>query len=301
LKAGRVDWALRLCTALQFFWINHLLAARRLVTEVLDADKNTAGRSASDLDPLRVTGLATASLLANLNTDYSAAETYAAESLELARRLSDVRNEAVALVMLGRPTLALGDPARARQVLEQAIERAREGGDPSCAAIATFNLAYVSLSMRDFPQAEAEMKSALDQFLALQDEYFIVRSFTGLGAIAVHSGRTADALPALRESLTRGLTLDREGLAWPLELMADALAQSDPETAARLMGAAGKLREDLGFTLQGSEVEPHDHAMAVIRAAMDASTLQAALAAGDHLSLAEAAALAMQRTGPTAS
>jgi predicted ATPase len=304
LNAGRIDWALRLCAALQFFWMyhSHITVGRRRVGEVLSADQHTHGRAAAELDPLRVPALAAASVLATLQNDYAAGEMYAAECLEVSRRLGDVRNEAGALLLLGRPALARGDPAGARLVLEQAVECALVAGDPWSAAMATFNLAYVALSIRDFEQATREMESALDQFRSLQDVYGVARSYAGLGAIAVHCGQVENALRALRESLMLGLTLgDREGPAWALELMADALAHTYPEPAARLMGAADGLREELGLTLCGAELEAHNRAIAAIRATTDEDVVEAALAAGRHLSLPDAVAFALERTAPPAS
>jgi len=299
LAVGRIDWALRFCSALQFFWMyhSHFAAARRWVADALSADENTPGRISADRDPLRVTALATASVLATLPGDFAAAERHALECLELARRLGDVRNEAGALLLLGRPALGRGDHGGARQVLEQAMERAREAKDAWCAAMATFNLAYVALSTADFSKARRDMQASLDQFRQLQDNYGVARSYAGLGAIAVHSGAMADALAPLRESLAAGLALgDREGPAWALELMAAALAQRHPESAARLIGAAEELRETLGITLSGSEVEVHLRAISEIRAAIDDDRFQAVAAAGRSLGLADAVAFALEQT-----
>ena len=107
----------------------------------------------------------------------------------------------------------------------------------------------------------------------------------------------ADALAPLRESLAAGLALgDREGPAWALELMAAALAQRHPESAARLIGAAEELRETLGITLSGPEVEVHLRAISEIRAAIDDDRFQAVAAAGRSLGLADAVAFALEQT-----
>jgi predicted ATPase/serine/threonine protein kinase len=299
LSAGRTDWALRLCAALQFFWMyhSHIVEGRRWVADVLSADRNAAQRSAADLDPLRAPVLGAASVLAALQNDYAAGEEYAAQYLDLSRRLGDTRNEANALLLLGRPALARGAPAQARQILEAAVERARQAGDAWCEAMATFNLAYLALSVRDFSRARTDMQSSLEQFQRLHDQYGVARSYTGLGAIAVHSGEMSAAIPALRESLTLGLALgDREGPAWGLELMAAAVAPNRPVAAARLLGAAETLREELGLTLSGAEADAHERAVADIRASMDTGGLIAALAAGRDLSLADAVALAIEQT-----
>ena len=203
---------------------------------------------------------------------------------------------ASALLTLGRPALARGDAAGARAVLTEAVERARNARDPWTIAMATFNLAYVSLSLRDYPRAREEMGSALALFRPLDDRYGVARSLTGLGAIAVHSDDTDAAIAPLRESLTIAIG-DREGPAWALELLGDALAPTDPEGAARLLGAAEILREELGITIVDAEVEPHQRAVARLGSTGAATAaVAAAWTAGRRLTLSDAVAFALERT-----
>ena len=296
LRNDRPDLALRYGAALIQLWMYHsrLSEGRRWSATVLDADARATGRVALVMDPVRAAVLGGAAVLATLQGDWTAAEGYASEHLEIARELDDDARMARALLTLGRPALARGDPEGARAVLNEAVERARNA-EPWTMAMATFNLAYVSLSVRDFSRAREEMGSALAMFRPLDDRYGVARSLMGLGAIAVHSDDTAAAIAPLRESLTIA-TGDREGPAWALELLGDALAPTDPEGAARLLGAAEMLREELGIAIIDAEVEPHERAVARLSSSAPAETVAAGWAAGRRLTLPDAVAFALDRT-----
>ena len=51
-------------------------------------------------------------------------------------------------------------------------------------------------------------------------------------------------------------------MAWALELLGDTLAETEPQRAARLLGAAEALREALESTLEGIELALHEQALA---------------------------------------
>ena len=55
-------------------------------------------------------------------------------------------------------------------------------------------------------------------------------------------------------------------LAWALELLGAVLAGSKPERAAELLREAEELRQQLGLTLAGLELEQHEQAVATLEA-----------------------------------
>lgn len=303
LANDRSELALRLCGALLQFWMyhSHLVEGRRWVAAVLQADRRGFSGTPDEAERLRVKVVAGASVLTTIQGDWAAAEIYGAEQLEIVRRLGDDALIASALLSLGRPALARGDIEGARTVLSEAVERAAASEQPWVGAMSTFNLAYISLSLRDFPRARREMEDALAQFRPFGDLYGVARSLTGLGAIAVHSGDTDAAISPLRESLATLHALgDREGPAWALELLGDALAATDPEGSARLLGAADALRDQLGISLVDTEIEAHDRAMERLGLPQAEGALANAWAAGRCLSLPDAIAFALDRTASPA-
>lgn len=299
LAEGRVDVAQRLCVALNQFWLyhSHIAEGRRLTAAVL------AAASADVADPsgtgarLRAETLQGASILATIQSDWPAAERYATELLELATRIDAPRLVAQGHLAAGRPTLARGDAASAREHLELAIAKGGALGESWLVAMATFNLGYVSLNTHDFARARDEIQSAGAAFSELNDRYGMARSLVGLGAVAVHSDRLDDALDPLREGLALLSEIgDREGPAWAIELVGVALSASDADRAARPLGAAEALREELGLTLVESERGPHEGAVRRLESALDRQALAEAWSAGQSTDLSGAIALAISAT-----
>jgi hypothetical protein len=80
---------------------------------------------------------------------------------------------------------------------------------------------------------------------------------------------------------------DRDNLVWALELLGVARSESDGDLAARLLGAAESLREELGSKLEGIELALHERALGTL------GPCEAAWAAGCELTPDEAAVLAL--------
>jgi hypothetical protein len=126
---------------------------------------------------------------------------------------------------------------------------------------------------------------ALDRLLAESEGYWIARTLAALGSVALHQGRTEEALEVLRRSLgVSSLIGDRDNLAWAIELVGVAYAHDQDPSAARVLGAADALREDLGNTLEGVELALHEGALAELRNTLAPEVLATAWAAGRALS-----------------
>jgi Adenylate and Guanylate cyclase catalytic domain len=118
---------------------------------------------------------------------------------------------------------------------------------------------------------------------------------SSVASVALEDGRLDDARTFAGQSLElAGPALDRDNACWALELAGAALALSAPERAARLLAAAGALRESLGEKLSGLELTQHERALAAISAALMPESLAAALDAGRRLALDEAVALVLR-------
>jgi predicted ATPase/class 3 adenylate cyclase len=299
LDRDHADLALRFGIALMGFWLyhSHIAEGRHWLEDALAADERMRQEPSPESDRRRIGALRGASILATLQGDWAVAELHGREGLEIARRLGEERHVAEALLMLGRPALARGDPDGARTSLVDAVEHGRRAEADWLVAMATFNLAYVSLAVKEFPRAHTEMTLALERFRPLTDRYGIARSLTGLGAVAVHRDDLAEAIEPLREALVTYLELgDREGPAWALELLGDAMAATDADIAARLLGAAEGLRLSLEISLVDTEIEPHERALGRLGRSLGADELASAWADGQRLTLEEAIGLALDRT-----
>jgi hypothetical protein len=124
---------------------------------------------------------------------------------------------------------------------------------------------------------------------ALGHRYGETRALAALGSVALHDGRVGDAIAHLRQSLELARTLgDRDDAAWALELMGVALADSQSERAARLLGFAEALRKTLGITLEGVELSLHEQAFSALRSTLTAEALAAAWTTGADLPVEQA-------------
>ena len=230
-----------------------------------------------------------AGLLATHQADWPEAIRLCRECHELGLELGDERFAAISLVPLGRATLGDGDQDEAARLFEQATERAQRNGDPTTLAMARLNLGYLALSGGDHLRAEAALGAARDGFAELRDDYGVARSLAGLGSVAIHEGRMGDAIGHLRASLElERIAQDAENVAWPLQLLGIAEAETAPVRAATLLGAAEAMRQSLDIPLQDVELVLHERALTRLAASLDAETLSAAWTNGRALPVAKA-------------
>jgi predicted ATPase/DNA-binding CsgD family transcriptional regulator len=156
--------------------------------------------------------------------DFVAAESAFAESLGYFRRLGTVEDIAMALSFLGAAAKDLGELDRAQQLLEEGVALLRNCGSPYRLAYAHYLLAFVI-------QIRGDHRAAIDTF--------------------------AESLRYCRD------LGDRLGFAQCFEGMAPSLvALGYHERAARLLGAAAGLRDQLAAPLPPSETAPVERAIA---------------------------------------
>ena len=266
---------LRLATALWQLWIKHghIREGRRWLKEFL-ADPTAEGR-------VRARAFAGLAVLATLVGDWPEAERRAEEALRLSDELGDPSLGAWARVALGRATLAAGDHERARGLFREAEALGLMEDEVETVAVARFNLGYDSLSGGDYDDARHWFETALSGLMADSEGYWVARTLAALGSVALHQGRTEDAIGFLRRSLgVSSRTGDRDNMAWAIQLLGVAYAHDRPTVAARLLGAADALREELGGTLEGVELLLHEGALTELHEALAPELLAAEWAAG---------------------
>ena len=204
-------------------------------------------------------------------------------SLALFREQGDRRSLALPLGYLGRVALRTGDPVGARVRLEEALAIVEDIGETWLVASVLDSLAEVARCEDD--QARAER--LLGRSLALWRELGSTGTQTQgalhqLGHVALARGDAARADGLFRESLTLARAQgNKRHVATALAgLACVAAATGQPETAARLFGAAGALRRAVGAALSPADRIAHRRAEARARAAAGAAAFAAARAAG---------------------
>jgi len=279
----------RLTVALRRFWYvrGYVSEGRRWLSQALGT-RSTPPR-------LRRRAVTAAAALALLQGDYEEATRLAEESVEIARAVGEGTDVANSLSNLGAIVLAAGDHQRARLLLEEGVARAREAGEARIMALAINNLGDVALTTGDYPRAEALFEESLAMLRERGDAANVARSLFNLGAAAFRLGRHEDAIERLRGSATLCRQLgDKEDLAWCLEgFAALAAAEGDTERAALLVGAAGRLLEDMGAALKPFERQLHDETLGFVIAGLGDAAATRVMQRGATLTVDEAVGWAL--------
>jgi tetratricopeptide (TPR) repeat protein len=159
-------------------------------------------------------------------------------------------------------------------------------GDRSLAAMTAFNFGYAALEAGDIDKARADFETAT----TAPDPYLAARAHAAAGSAAFHADDTPQAARHLRESLQILLQLGQyeDTAAWALELHAAVIVDTATTRAVQLLGAAERMREELGLSQQGIELELHECSTTKARIALGDEAVAVAWAAGRALSRAEA-------------
>ncbi len=231
--------------------------------------------------------------------DYAQARAYYEESLALKRAAEDRRGLVNALTNLGLVAFYQEDYPSAAALYTESLAVGRELGDKRGMALALNNLGNVALSQQDYARAGTLHTESLALRRELGDTGGVAVSLNNLADVALAQGEHARAAELCRQSLTLYQAVgDQEGIAVILEGLAEiAVAQRQAERGARLLGAAEALRASLGAPLPPPVKTRHDQTVASARADLDEAPFQAALAAGQGLTLAQAVAFALADSG----
>jgi predicted ATPase len=244
---GLVELQLRLATAIHRIWYTrgYLSEGRGW----LEAAVNAEGAQPPEH---RVGALTATAAIAWRQGDLEAAETYAAEALEISRRLG-AENEMVGpLSILGVVAMNRHDHARALPLAEEMAFVARKVGDSLGLGMSLNNQAYIAWVAGDVQRAETLWSESLDVAQESGLSELTAFSMSGLGDVALARGELERATQRFREALA--IHDERE----THELIADnctclsavAKAGGDLERAARLLGAAASLRQSSGAAEQ---------------------------------------------------
>src|SRR5215207_2646341 len=122
------------------------------------------------------------------------------EALAVARELGNTRYEATVLQYLGIAYLETGDPGRSETCLAESLTISRRYADDFAEALTLLCLARVHVR-RDTAQAGVEAEAALAIGREHRMTYHGADSLSVLGEIALASGRTAEAVGHLEESV----------------------------------------------------------------------------------------------------
>lgn len=240
LEHGDRADGLRLAGALEGYWRmrGQLTDWRHWLDSVLAAGPVERSRP-------RARALFGAGRLAWGQGDLSRATELTEGALEIFRDLGDQWGVARSLMEIGLHSVARGEIERAAVLANESHSLSREIGDDYALGYALILQAVVAEQSGDRPKAEQLFKECLVVRRRIGHKFGIVNALRSLGNMALRQHRFVEAKEYYRESMSIAweaqeiyvLPSSLEGLA------AVAAATGSPEHAARLFGAARRMRE----------------------------------------------------------
>jgi predicted ATPase/DNA-binding CsgD family transcriptional regulator len=182
------------------------------------------------------------------------------QALGLPSQAGNAGNVAIALLGLSEVTWVAGDESGAAQLLKEALATAEESGDRLVLAGALLGAAHRARSHGDAAAAEQLAHSALDHGASINHPPSVSTALEVLAGLAIEDGRF--------------------------------------EYAARLCGAAARLRREVGCRSSVSQRGAGDLDLARLRATLTAEELDAAWNQGERLSPEEVCGYAQRGRGP---
>ncbi|MFN8475893.1 MAG: tetratricopeptide repeat protein [Anaerolineae bacterium] len=182
--------------------------------------------------------------------DFDAARARFGRALDLSRPLDDIEGIAEALNFLGQVQLDLGDIEGARRSLVEALPLVQRPELRHDRILVLRNLGRVAAASGDFAVASRYFDEALAIAEPAGDVINITKLNINLAETMLRHGEIAAAHARLKTALDLAARLgDRRGIMRSLEgLAAWAAARDMPLMQARLLGAAGRLREAMGLS-----------------------------------------------------
>jgi tetratricopeptide (TPR) repeat protein len=180
---GLVELQLRLARAIHRLWYTrgYLSEGRGWLEEALDADGPQPPH-------LRAPALSAAAAIAWRQGDLEAADTHAAEALEIFRRLGDEQEQVGALSILGVVAMSRDDFERALPLAEEMALVARKVGDAYGLGMSLNNQAYVAWMAGDVERAETLWEECLTVAREAGSSEVTAMAVSGLGDVALARG-----------------------------------------------------------------------------------------------------------------
>jgi tetratricopeptide (TPR) repeat protein len=298
LDSGELDMASRLEMALTVFWWvqGYGSEARRWSDELLsrEATLQPAARARAHLG----SGLAAA-----WEGDYGRAVSLLEQAVAEFRPLGDARGAGVAQMALAYVSPLLDDYQRRESLLLESAADLFQAGDLWAVNVALQSRAEVALAAGDAARARELYQDSLELAQGQVDTRGRAQALLGLGFVELSRGDATAAAALLRQCVPFSLELGN------LELLARALrglasvadSQRQFDRAAHLLGAAHALSEAAGIVdwpiRRGLYAGTEQH----VRDQLGRARFAATWAAGQRLTMTEAAAYALRMGGVKAS
>ena len=273
--ARDTDLLLRLCAIARFWYVRgYQIEGRRWLEAALASGEGDRRR--------RALVLGWAGGLAWTQGDDDVAIARSSESLELSRAEGEELGMLRALTALGLAYGSAGDVEQAREWHTRSLELARELDRDRDVVIALGNLAGIAFDLgeHDVVRQLLEESMRLSRKVSADGQGIGVALLT-IGASALEHGDEKEARRLILESLVvfRGLDF-KDYTASALVAYARGALRTDPQLAARALGASAAIRAPLGPPAYRWEPEWRERALGGLREALGQDATEAELARG---------------------
>jgi predicted ATPase/DNA-binding SARP family transcriptional activator len=289
-----VELELRMCAALwSYWWLHGQLADGWTFIERAIADADPAGGNRTVAYAEALCG---ASSLALRRGDLPNAVALGERAVAASSGPAAVARAGVALA---NALASAGDVDRPGPLYEAAAATFREAGMTWRLANALLNAADFAFMQGDLDLVERAASESLEMTRQLGDDAGIAVNLGNLAFADLARGRTDGAEARLIEALERSRGL---GFAEWEAIMLDGLgavaaARNENERAARLIGAASRIREEIGASLDSIERNVRARVVAALEERLGVDGLEAASAAGRAMGREDAIAFALADAG----
>jgi predicted ATPase/class 3 adenylate cyclase len=250
---GALDWAkrtrnadtgLRTAAAIWRFWQQrgHLAEGRRRLEELLSLPGSAARTT------LRAQGLSALGGIAYWQNDYPTTRAAYEEAVDIARELGDPELLASALLDLSYISFLDQDTEGAEAILREALAVAEDADDRVLRAELFSSMAFVEVARGNPVAALEPYRTAIEILRQEGAAWQAANHLTGLAMISRAAGEPDAAKGYLREALET-FAQASDMLSTSMALRGLALVANDEglhERAARLLGAAARIREEVG-------------------------------------------------------
>jgi ATP/maltotriose-dependent transcriptional regulator MalT len=214
--------------------------------------------------------------------DYETASDLSKESLALVQQMDEAPATPALLCGIGYLLAGRGDYAAARWLLEESRKLSRKLAHSSVLSSALFGLGGLALAQNDLALALRYYKESLVWAWRTLDPFILANSHWGLGEVALRQEDLARARSFFKKSFSLSLAIANPALqALGLEGMAKLwMVQGQTRRAARLFGAANRLREEAGVKIPPLLEADYEAKLALARARLGERLFKEALNRG---------------------
>ena len=294
-RVGRLDAATDLVWSMLPYWLTgRYLEGRKLVGQLLAAEGELSGASRARLQTVD-------GILAALLADIATAHAELGSAVEWLEAHEDEEGLASALGGLGLATAPF-DADRARELLRESVRLFAELGDAWGEAIALGLIGWLDVGRGDFTE-EGLFERGYALARHVDDEVSTAHTGTDLAELYLALGRFDDARAVFEVALNAHEAVRLyDGLSYGLEVAVGLeLSAGRAEDAARLLGAADGLRDEVGVPIWGPRLARFESFVVDVRAQVGAARFDTLWAEGRVLGFDGALAAARRALRPAES